>query len=89
MFHYAVVASLILLGLVLRVLASAPYGRALRASRENPVRATSLGYDVTRIRLAAYTVSGAGGGLAGVLVRQQQPVRQPFHPGTGATPAKS
>jgi len=64
-FHYAVVASLVLCGLVLRALAVSPYGRALRAARANRLRAASLGYDVTRIRLAAYTVGGAGGGLAG------------------------
>ncbi len=64
-FHYAVVVSLILFGLLLRMLGNSPYGRALRAVRENPVRATALGFDVTRIRLAAYTVGGAGGGLAG------------------------
>jgi branched-chain amino acid transport system permease protein len=64
-FHYAVVASLVLLGLGLRALALSPFGRALRATRESPVRAAALGYDVTRIRLAAYTVGGAGGGLAG------------------------
>ena len=63
--HYAVVASLVLLGLILRVLATSPYGTALRAARENPLRAAALGYDVTRVRLVAYTVSGAGGGLAG------------------------
>ena len=64
-FHYAVLASLVALGLALRVLALSPYGRALRAARENPARAAALGYDVRRIRLAAYTVGGAGGGLAG------------------------
>jgi branched-chain amino acid transport system permease protein len=64
-FHYAVVASLALLGLALRVVAGSPYGRALRAAKENPLRAAALGYDVTRIRLAAYTVGGAGGGMAG------------------------
>lgn len=63
--HYAVVASLALLALGLRVLAVSPYGTVLRAARENPVRAAALGYDVTRVRLAAYAVSGAGGGLAG------------------------
>jgi branched-chain amino acid transport system permease protein len=64
-FHYGVVISLVVLGLVLRILAASPYGRALRAARESPVRAAALGYDVTRIRLAAYTIGGAGGGLAG------------------------
>jgi branched-chain amino acid transport system permease protein len=63
--HYAVVASLVLLGLVLRVLAASPYGTVLRAARESPVRATAFGYDVTRVRLASYAISGAGGGLAG------------------------
>lgn len=64
-FHYAVVASLLVLGLLLRTLAASPYGTVLRAVRENPARAASLGYDVTRVRLASYTVGGAGGGLAG------------------------
>lgn len=63
--HYAVVGSLVALGLVLRMLARSPYGRALRAARESPARAAALGYDVTGIRLAAYAVGGAGGGLAG------------------------
>ncbi len=64
-FHYAVVASLALLGWALRVLALSPYGRVLRAARENPARVAALGYDVVRIRLAACTAGGAGGGLAG------------------------
>ena len=63
--HYGAVASLLLLMLALRTLAGSRFGVALRAARENPVRVAALGYDVARIRLAAYTVSGAGGGLAG------------------------
>lgn len=63
--HLAVVASLLLLMLALFGLARSPFGTVLRAARENPVRVASLGYDVTRVRLAAYAVSGAGGGLAG------------------------
>ncbi len=64
-FHYAVVASLLLSLSLLRALAVSPYGRALRAARDNPVRAAALGYDVTRLRLLAYVIGGAGGGLAG------------------------
>lgn len=64
-FHLLVVGNLLGLGLVLRTLALSRFGRALRAARENEGRVASLGYDVARIRLAAYTVGGAGGGLAG------------------------
>ena len=64
-FHYAVVASLLLLGLALRHVALSPYGSALRAANQNPARAAALGYDVFRIRLAAYVLGSAGGGLAG------------------------
>ena len=64
LFHYAVIASLVLLGALLRALALSSYGRALRATRKNPARAAALGYDIIRIRLAACTVGGAGGGLA-------------------------
>ena len=63
--HLLVVANLVALGLVLRTLARSRFGRALRAARENEVRVAALGYDVVRIRLAAYTVGGAGGGMAG------------------------
>jgi len=64
-FHYAVVGSLVLLAAGYRVLALSRFGRALRAARENEERVATLGFDVLRIRLAAYVAGGAGGGLAG------------------------
>lgn len=64
-FHYAVVVSLALLAAAYRVLALSRFGRALRAARENEERVATLGFDVFRIRLAAYIAGGAGGGLAG------------------------
>lgn len=42
-------------------------GRLFRAVRENPERTRMLGYDVTRIRLLAFTVSGTVSGMAGAL----------------------
>jgi branched-chain amino acid transport system permease protein len=54
--------------LLLRVMAGSRFGRALQAARDNPVRAASLGFDVTRIRLIAYVISGMIAALAGVLM---------------------
>jgi branched-chain amino acid transport system permease protein len=42
-------------------------GRALRALRDNPLIATSLGIDLVRARLAAFAVSSAFAGLGGGL----------------------
>ena len=40
---------------------------AFRAIRENELRAEALGYNVPRMKLAAFVVGGAFSGLAGVL----------------------
>ena len=64
-FHALVVGNLVVLGLLLRGVALSRFGRALRAARQSEVRVTALGYDVFRIRLAAYAIGGAGGGMAG------------------------
>lgn len=42
-----------------------PFGHALRAIRENEVRAISLGYDVARLKLLAFVLSAALAGIAG------------------------
>jgi branched-chain amino acid transport system permease protein len=42
-----------------------PFGQVLRAIRDNEARATSLGYDVERCKLAVFVVSAALAGLAG------------------------
>ncbi len=47
-----------------RVLYS-PFGYALRASRDSPLRAEAIGLDTQRIRLAAFVLAGASAGLAG------------------------
>ena len=67
-FHALVL--LLLAGAVLgaRALAASRFGHVLRAARDNPERAASLGFDVARVRLAAYVVAGGAGGLAGWLL---------------------
>lgn len=49
-----------------RVLYS-PFGYAVRASRDSPLRAEAIGLDTRRIRLAAFAVAGAAAGLAGAV----------------------
>jgi len=52
--------------LLVRLHAS-PYGRALRAMRDDPVVAAVAGKDVARLRLQVFCLSCAIGGLAGAL----------------------
>ena len=49
-----------------RVLGS-PFGRALRACRDSPVRAEAIGIDVRAQRWTAFIISGTAAGLAGAL----------------------
>lgn len=44
-----------------------PFGQVLRAIRNNPERARSLGYDVDRFKVASFTISAAMAGFAGSL----------------------
>jgi branched-chain amino acid transport system permease protein len=44
-----------------------PFGQVLRAIRNNPERTKSLGYDVDRFKLAAFTISAAMAGFAASL----------------------
>jgi branched-chain amino acid transport system permease protein len=53
--------------LLLRRMLYAPFGYALRATRDSPLRANSIGLNPPAIRLAALVLSGAAAGLAGGL----------------------
>ena len=52
---------------VLRRMLFAPFGYALRAGRDSPLRADAIGIDVRRLQWAAFVVAGAFAGLAGGL----------------------
>jgi branched-chain amino acid transport system permease protein len=45
----------------------APFGLALRAARDQPMRAEAVGIDTRRVQWMAFAVSGAFAGLAGGL----------------------
>ncbi len=54
------------IALLWRVL-HAPFGLALRASRDSPLRADAIGIDVRAVQWAGFTLAGALAGLAGGL----------------------
>jgi branched-chain amino acid transport system permease protein len=47
--------------------AAAPFGQALRASRDSPLRAAAIGIDVRAVQWSAFIAAGAFAGLAGAL----------------------
>jgi branched-chain amino acid transport system permease protein len=64
-FYYSVLVALVGAYLLVRGLVASRFGRVLRAARENPVRVSVTGFDVTKVRLAAYVISGMLAGLSG------------------------
>lgn len=66
--YYVFVAVLFLVSLgVMKRIVESPLGKILQATRENELRARSVGYDVARFKLLAFVIGGAYSGLAGVL----------------------
>ncbi|MBV9558548.1 MAG: branched-chain amino acid ABC transporter permease, partial [Pseudolabrys sp.] len=51
--------------LLLRRLLFAPFGYAMRAGRDSPLRAEAIGIDVKRVHWLAFAVAGAVCGVAG------------------------
>lgn len=75
--YYLLLAWALLSLLLLRGLEHAPLGQALRAVRDNPARAASLGIDPHRVRwltfAAAGGLAGIGGGMAALVFEIVQP----------------
>jgi branched-chain amino acid transport system permease protein len=67
-FYYFVLAWLLASYLFCRALVHSRFGRVLRGARENRGRMATLGFDVYRFQLAAYTIAGTIGGLSGFLL---------------------
>nr|WP_308430492.1 branched-chain amino acid ABC transporter permease [Limoniibacter endophyticus] len=66
MYYFVMAVFLAALFIIWRIVNS-PFGMILRSIRENENRAISLGYSVTRYKLAAFVMSAALTGLAGGL----------------------
>jgi len=65
--YYLVLVLLVVTYLGLRILVNSSFGNVLVAIRENPQRATMLGYDIRRYQLAAFVIGSSLAGLSGVL----------------------
>ncbi|MEO8014651.1 MAG: branched-chain amino acid ABC transporter permease, partial [Polaromonas sp.] len=65
--YYFVVAVFVLCFLFITRIVNSPFGQVLKMIRENEPRAISLGYQVDRYKLLAFTLSAALAGLAGSL----------------------
>ncbi len=80
-FFYFTFASLIILAFLLWWLLRSPWGRAFAALRDNPIRAESLGVNITAYTLLAFAIGAACAGIGGVyyavLVEFIEP--GPFH----------
>jgi branched-chain amino acid transport system permease protein len=53
--------------MLLRRILYAPFGYALRASRDSPLRAEAIGLPTGKVRFVAFALAGAAAGLAGGL----------------------
>ncbi|WP_297750702.1 branched-chain amino acid ABC transporter ATP-binding protein/permease [Hydrogenophaga sp.] len=67
-FHLFVVGAVLVTLWLMWRLAHSPLGRLFQAIRDNEQRASSLGYDVQRVKLAGFVLSAAITGLAGGLL---------------------
>lgn len=70
-FFYVVLAALAGCYALVSTIVASRFGRVLRAARENAARVTVTGYDVARVRLVAYVISGMIAGLSGFFLANQ------------------
>ena len=66
-YYYVTLAFVVLGVLLLRRALFAPFGYALRAGRDSPLRADAIGIDVKRLQWVAFVVAAVFAGLAGAL----------------------
>lgn len=66
-FYFVALAATLVAAIVVVLLRVSPFGRSLRALRENERLAISLGLNAARVRLVAFAISGALTGAAGAI----------------------
>jgi branched-chain amino acid transport system permease protein len=66
-YYYLTLALTVACVVALRRVVFAPFGYALRAGRDSPLRADAIGIDVRRRQWLAFTLAGGFAGLAGAL----------------------
>jgi branched-chain amino acid transport system permease protein len=66
--YYALVLVMVVLGAwALRRIVFSPFGYAMRAGRDSPLRADAIGIDVKRVQWMAFVIAALFAGLAGAL----------------------
>ncbi len=72
MYYFALIVFILAFFMIKRIVNS-PFGQVMKSIRENEPRAISLGYDVNRYKLIAFTLSaglaGLGGGLKSLVLQ--------------------
>ena len=72
MYYFALIIFILAFFMIKRIVSS-PFGQVMKSIRENEPRAISLGYDVNRYKLIAFTLSaglaGLGGGLKSLVLQ--------------------
>ncbi|WP_137892881.1 ABC transporter permease [Ramlibacter sp. 2FC] len=66
-YYYLTLALVLAAVVALRRFLFSPFGYAMRAGRDSPLRADAIGIDVKRIQWTAFVVAGLFAGLAGAL----------------------
>ncbi len=81
--YYVALALCAVSVVVMQRIIRAPFGQALVGIRENTARMRAIGYNVKRYKLAAFVISAAFGGFAGILYVQYNLFVSPFDAGGG------
>ncbi len=72
MYYFSLIVFILAFFMIKRIVSS-PFGQVMKSIRENEPRAISLGYDVNRYKLIAFTLSaglaGLGGGLKSLVLQ--------------------
>lgn len=66
-YYYLALVCVLAGAVALRRILFSPFGYAMRASRDSPLRADAIGIDVKRVQWLAFVVAGTCAGLAGAL----------------------
>jgi branched-chain amino acid transport system permease protein len=67
-YYYVVLVIVVSSIAIIRLMLISPFGKALQALRDNPVRTESIGLSVRRYQLIAFIIAGIFAGLAGGLL---------------------
>jgi branched-chain amino acid transport system permease protein len=66
-FYLLTLAAAVVIVVALRAIVFSPFGYAMRAGRDSPLRAEAIGINVKRVHWLAFAMAGAAAGLAGGL----------------------